>query len=516
MKRVFALVLVTVLCLGIAQVAAADDGPMDVVGIGGSVKPMKSTTIRMAAETVQAICYSRFAEYKIDFRFENSAATQTVVLGFPFTAPGSAEDYYHPAAGFRAWQDGRRLAVALRHGSEADESMDFYTHTAVFPPGESTVTVSYLIAPGYGGDGESPADARDEGIRTPPKYAGEWSRVGEYAYTLHTGSYWAGTIGTAVLRWTLAEDFVGWGVEDADTYMSEMDTSGPNDTQPTDDELLWSRIQANYAIAAPYTYQWVFHSVEPALSDNWSPYDVSLYFFTPASRQLKSAPNMYTTPSAHASSTLKLGAFEYPAVNLVDGDPSTAWAEGAKGDGVGQWVDVTLPYERTVREVRILPGYAKRPDLFAKYNRPKRLRLDFSDGSSTTVSLADAPALQRFPVRASADKVRVTILDVYRGSTRDETYISEIEFGGGVAPTFEDPATLLASAGGQPSADATPAAPSTATIATVASASPVATAAPAKPAGAPGRSSGPGSRSAWALSLAGIAVAVAVIWRLTP
>ena len=113
-----------------------------------------------------------------------------------------------------------------------------------------------------------------------------------------------------------------------------------------------------------------------------------------------------------------------------------------------------------MRELRVLPGYAKRPELFRKYDRPKRLRISYSDDSSQVVMLADDPSLQRFPADVTAKSARVTILDVYRGTVSNETYLSEVEFGTAPAPTFDDPAAVLASARGERSADASPTPPS--------------------------------------------------------
>jgi len=506
-RGVFAALLLVLLLT--AGTAFADDGPMDVTGTGGAVKPMKSTSIRMAAETVQAICYSRFAEYKIDFVFDNSkASTQTVVLGFPFAGPWDSDDYYHPAAGFQAWQDGRPLTVTLKHGSEAEEPTDFYTHTAVFPPGESTITVSYLIAPYTEGWVAPSAWADEVQDRTPAVYEGEWIGPSSYDYTLHTGSYWAGPIGTAVLSWTLSDDFVGWGIADATRFASELDTSDP-ETPPTPEQVAHSRIQTNYSIPAPGTYQWVFHSIEPSLIDGESPYDIGLQFLTPPA-DTEVADTSYPWPDTKASSSLDLGDHKYPASNLVDGDPSTAWAEGAKGSGIGQWVKVTPWDAHIVEELRILPGYAKRPDLFAKYNRPKRLRFDFSDGTSKTVTLADSPTLQRFPVSASIKSARVTILDVYRGTTRNETYISEIEFGAAAAPTFEDPGALLAAAKSLPSADSTP------EVARLVSAAASASASIAlRTAKAPAAPIEPGTPIGWSLLALVFLGAATIFWRMT-
>ena len=464
MKRACLGVAVVMVWLALVGVATADDGPLRVIASGGSVRPMKNTSIRMAAETVQAICYSRFAEYKVDFRFENtSATTTTVLLGFPFRAPYYEPvvppDRYFAPGGFRAWQDGRPLAVALAHGHESGDNVDYYTHTAIFPPGESTVTVDYLISPEFGG-GQELSDFADQtdGLvtSTPPAYRNELIGEGEYDYTLHSGSYWKGTIGLAVLRWTLSPDFIGWGIEQEAKYYSSEDTSDP-DYEPDAEDLMYDRIQSHYTTPTPRAYQWTIRDFEPALNDDdTSPYDIGLLYLAPPLDSDPDTPNAYRLPSATASSHLTLAPYSYPAGNLVDGDPSSAWAEGAPGTGIGQWLDVTFPRTRQLRELRIVSGYAKRPEIFARYNRPKRLRFDFSDGTSRTITLADSPSLQRFPVSASAKKVRVTVLAVYRGTTRNETYISEIDFGQALAPTFEDPGALLASVRSVPSADATP------------------------------------------------------------
>jgi hypothetical protein len=51
------------------SVAFADDS--SVGATGGSAYPVWATDIRLASETVQAVCFGDFAEYRIDFRFIN-------------------------------------------------------------------------------------------------------------------------------------------------------------------------------------------------------------------------------------------------------------------------------------------------------------------------------------------------------------------------------------------------------------------------------------------------------------
>ena len=515
-KRLAVGIVMAIALLAGATTAIADDAPtrqdMYVVGSGANVRPMKNASIRMAAETVQAILYSRFAEYRIDFRFDNGGAAQAVLLGFPFNAPDylplKKGDTYVAPAGFWAAENGKSLAVALEHGAENGTKYDYYTHSVTFPPGETTVTVGYLIAPQYE-NGRDPADLPDDSDSLnsiPPTFAHEFSMVAEYDYTLHTGSYWNGPIGTAVLQWRLSPDFVGWGAESANAWESEVDTSNPL-TSPDADGLLAARIQSAMTTPAPGVYRWTLHDFVPEVrlgpDAPASPYDLSFFCYTSPPTPKAGYANAYRIPTARASSSFSSPPYAYPAQHLVDGDPSTAWAEGATGGGIGQWVDVTFPKTRHIAELRILPGYAKRPELFTKYGRPKTLRFDFSDGTSQQVTLADSPTLQRFPVAATARSARMTIVGVYHGSVSDRTYVSEVEFGSSPAPAFDDPGTLLAEARTVRSADATPIALSVGS---------------AKPAANPPAPAQPGplaplALAALAATLLGVGIGVGVVLR---
>jgi hypothetical protein len=64
---------------------------------------------------------------------------------------------------------------------------------------------------------------------------------------------------------------------------------------------------------------------------------------------------------------------KYGGVNLYDGNFSTAWVEGIKGDGIGQAIWVSIP--DNCKTISILNGYGKSPALFSNNNRVKRLKL---------------------------------------------------------------------------------------------------------------------------------------------
>jgi hypothetical protein len=85
-----------------------------------------------------------------------------------------------------------------------------------------------------------------------------------------------------------------------------------------------------------------------------------------------------------ASSTLASQAGrDYAAKNVFDGDPATAWCEGASGPGVGAWLE--LSYERTAISPSgpgepfvgyvLVPGYARTQQTWSSNRRLLAIRL---------------------------------------------------------------------------------------------------------------------------------------------
>lgn len=63
----------------------------------------------------------------------------------------------------------------------------------------------------------------------------------------------------------------------------------------------------------------------------------------------------------------------YGAPHLIDGDEHTAWAEGAKGTGVGSVVVVPLPAGSGPMEIR--GGFGKSPELYQANGRPRKVEV---------------------------------------------------------------------------------------------------------------------------------------------
>jgi hypothetical protein len=118
----------------------------------------------------------------------------------------------------------------------------------------------------------------------------------------------------------------------------------------------------------------------------------------------------------------------YGPENLFKGTDAVAWVEGRPGQGVGEWITVEFDELRSVTAVELRTGYQKSADIFSKNGRVRQLRMQFSDGESRTVTLADRQGAEVYkldrPVKAYW--IKFTIEGVYPGKTYTDTAISKL------------------------------------------------------------------------------------------
>jgi hypothetical protein len=427
---VFLLLLVCTLLASLLSsrpVALADDTSLGATG--GTVYPVKSADVRLDAETVQATCFGEFVEYRVDFRFVNDGAARTIRLGFPFDYADYRENDSEPPVGFQAWQDGDPLQVRVVPARPVDggEEGGYFVHVARFPRGATTITVSYLTQYSSSAMGRrAGADWGDPGFGM-----ASWCE-----YWLHTGSTWKGPIGEAVVRYRFADSFDGLDIEltSAETDPAVEDVGeGVPVTAPD-----------GWTTPLPRAYQWRFRDFEPLLDDDaewWQPqsdYDVMLGFGGPM--KLGVTQGKWSWSSVASSGDPDDAAYG----GIQNGDLGSCWAEGVPGAGEDEWIEARFKKVRHLRELRILPGNNAYLAAFTKYGRPKVLNAVFDDGTSATLRLRDAPALQRFPVDVTTRTVRLVVESVYLGTDYPGTCISEVEFGTEEAPGYASFADLMA------------------------------------------------------------------------
>ncbi len=150
-------------------------------------------------------------------------------------------------------------------------------------------------------------------------------------------------------------------------------------------------------------------------------------------------PQRIAPLTAIASSVLN-NEPKYWTANAVDGRRDTAWAEGAPGNGEGEWLEIRLPGTYQLTRVELIPGFDKvRADAYGDRwtlnNRVTAARLEFDHGSSTHVNfdanLRDFQGVNlRPPIRTQS--VRITITGTKRGTKQDwhDACVSEVRLYG--------------------------------------------------------------------------------------
>jgi hypothetical protein len=137
---------------------------------------------------------------------------------------------------------------------------------------------------------------------------------------------------------------------------------------------------------------------------------------------------------ATASSALKPSNIgNYNAQNVLDKDITTPWVEGAAGLGINEWIKLDFSKAISVKSLRLINGYNytsndKIGDRFAKNGRVKTARLEFSDGSSQMIQIADNNKWQTFNLaNKKTQMLRLVIVSAYKGSKWEDVSISEME-----------------------------------------------------------------------------------------
>lgn len=154
--------------------------------------------------------------------------------------------------------------------------------------------------------------------------------------------------------------------------------------------------------------------------------------------------NLARQATATASSVLpadRLGNYE--AASAIDGSPGTPWCEGARGGGIGEWIELTFPGPVEVIEIGVNVGYdraaddADRPErLFTDNHRLKQASFVFSEHQQAMILFEDVRGVQKISLADApggpivTTTIRLIIDDIYHGARFDDTCIAEIEVWG--------------------------------------------------------------------------------------
>jgi hypothetical protein len=132
------------------------------------------------------------------------------------------------------------------------------------------------------------------------------------------------------------------------------------------------------------------------------------------------------------------GNVDYKPKNAHDFSFKTAWTEGVKGYGIGEYLEYyftnTCP---RVTEIKIYNGYVKSNKAWEENSRVKTIKMYVNNTSYAILNLKDTKAEQTFTVEPLGRRtdgkdliLKFEIVDVYKGTKFDDVVITELFFGG--------------------------------------------------------------------------------------
>jgi hypothetical protein len=139
--------------------------------------------------------------------------------------------------------------------------------------------------------------------------------------------------------------------------------------------------------------------------------------------------------SVKASSNLPQQANSTYDIENILVDDKRVWSEGAKGPGIGEWIEFSIVDDSYVEKHFIIKnGYDKDKNSWKNNHRVKRFKVFWNQTFISEISLHDTDELQEFLIMPRwskdyftmkvGDKIRFEIAEVYKGEKYDDTVIS--------------------------------------------------------------------------------------------
>lgn len=134
-------------------------------------------------------------------------------------------------------------------------------------------------------------------------------------------------------------------------------------------------------------------------------------------------------PSITSTSQLQPKSKRFTPIFAMDGKLKTSWVEGAEGEGIGESLQIKYKSPISFRSLSIYNGFGD-PKLWAANNRIKKLKISTEEGNEEIVTLKDNLSLQKIEFKSElrAKEISLTIQEVYKGTSSENTAIAEVVF----------------------------------------------------------------------------------------
>ncbi len=118
----------------------------------------------------------------------------------------------------------------------------------------------------------------------------------------------------------------------------------------------------------------------------------------------------------------------YYAMNVLDGDLNTAWAEASQNTGVDEWIEFRTAdgSQMKLSAIEFFLGYQKSASHASQNGWPTKVRIECANDYSQVVSFSDRNQTATLTQTVQTDWVRITILEAQGNEMYGATCISEI------------------------------------------------------------------------------------------
>ena len=129
----------------------------------------------------------------------------------------------------------------------------------------------------------------------------------------------------------------------------------------------------------------------------------------------------------------------YDPRNVFDGNIKTSWCEGKPGDGIGEYIAITLSGYMGITSISVFNGSGKSEESYYNNNRVASLRITSDTGGSVVVNFDDNTMdYQTREIDITGRTFKFIINSVYKGEKFSDTCITGIKLKAEDRPGYGD------------------------------------------------------------------------------